>query len=467
MTSIVRPRDWLLAFIATLLVLGFFLSRAERSAFNQFDDAFYLGVAYDIRHEGVFTNGFAFDDGGSGQTRQPGMFFAPIYPALLSVVGALDTNFGRTMDCVAETRAAKDGGCGTSARLLYGVQLGFLVSVYLLSMYIAVAVTGSRRIAWLTLAAMLATGNFTVRIVPFAMTEMTTLFFVTAAIAAAVAATNAARPERWFAAAGVLLALTALTRPNFLYLFLACCLCGAVLAAFSRNRRSALVMLLAFGIGGAATLAPWIARNAILFGHPALTYGYDAYILVQRAAFNHMTWSQYPQSLLCWLPDGKGIGSLLFGKAACDIFEWGAGSFYGAGNSTFKDTSIAAAGGQAHLFAWLMQEEVLGHPVKHLLVTVSFALRGAWINHYWGLAGFLCCMFYTIRGLKRYDAPFLIVSLPGWFMLLFNSAVAVNQTRYNLMLVTPFAISIASMIDKLISELSIWRLHRQNACACS
>jgi hypothetical protein len=202
-------------------------------------------------------------------------------------------------------------------------------------------------------------------------------------------------------------------------------------------------------------------RNEILFANPALSAGYDAHVLVQRVSFNQMTWAQYPQSLICWLPDGRGVASLLFGRGTCDIFDWGPGSFYEAGLSTFKDASIAAAGGKTHLLNWLLREEVLGNPVKHTLVTLSFALRAAWINHYWGVVGFFCCVFYTVRALKRLEPRFLIVSLPGWFMLLFNSAVAVNQSRYNLMLVTPFAISLAAAADILIRKVDFWRGNRR------
>ena len=48
------------------------------------------------------------------------------------------------------------------------------------------------------------------------------------------------------------------------------------------------------------------------------------------------------------------------------------------------------------------------------------------------------------------DLPFLAVSLPAWFMLLFAAAISVNQTRYNLMLILPFALSGAIATEALI-----------------
>jgi hypothetical protein len=43
------------------------------------------------------------------------------------------------------------------------------------------------------------------------------------------------------------------------------------------------------------------------------------------------------------------------------------------------------------------------------------------------------------------------VALPAWFMLLFNAAVAVNQVRYNLMLVVPYAVASAIVAEIVLS----------------
>jgi hypothetical protein len=249
LTAIFQPRDWILTVLTTLVFLMGFWFRAAPSTLIDFDDRFYLGVAYDIRHEGIFSDGFVFSEPGPGSNRPPGMFFAPLYPAFLAVIGSLDGKFARAMDCTVETRASHEAHCPTDAALLNAVQFCLLVSTYVLIVYLATVIFASRRIAWLTLVFLLAAGNYLMRAVPYAMTEVMTLFFVTASMAAAVTATSSGAQRRWWAAAGIALAMAALTRPNFLYLFLACCLAGAAMTF--RARGQSFGMFLAFAIGGA------------------------------------------------------------------------------------------------------------------------------------------------------------------------------------------------------------------------
>jgi 4-amino-4-deoxy-L-arabinose transferase-like glycosyltransferase len=75
--------------------------------------------------------------------------------------------------------------------------------------------------AWLTLGLALVTTPLLLRSVDTLMTEISSLFFITAAIAASIAAVRAPTwrgAGGWGLAAGLLLGLTALTRPGFLYL---------------------------------------------------------------------------------------------------------------------------------------------------------------------------------------------------------------------------------------------------------
>ena len=69
---------------------------------GDFDQSLYLTVAYDMERYGVFSNG-VFDDVDSTIAKPPpGTFFAPVYPALLYVVGQIDQRFGRAAACVVE-----------------------------------------------------------------------------------------------------------------------------------------------------------------------------------------------------------------------------------------------------------------------------------------------------------------------------------------------------------------------------
>ena len=245
----------------------------------------------------------------------------------------------------------------------------------------------------------------------------------------------------------------ALTRPAFLYLFLVTGAVALIAAAMRRHRRGALAAA-AFLFAGVVVIAPWVVRNAVVMHDVALTAGYGPHVLNERIAFDQMSWHEYGLSFLCWLPDGNGMGSLLFGHDACRRFQLDLGpdTFYGVGNGALMQQSLAASGGWAHMTGYLLRSYILPHPVKHALVTLSLALRGLWLSHYWGFVLAPICLVITVKAWRRRDLPFLAISLPAWFMLLFAAAISVNQTRYNLMLILPFAVSGAVAVEAVIER---------------
>lgn len=209
-------------------------------------------------------------------------------------------------------------------------------------------------------------------------------------------------------------------------------------------------------------MGPWMVRNAVVVGRLALTHGYASHALVQRISFDQMTWREYGLSYLCWLPRGASIAEEFVGDHACDRFGWDElpNTFYSAGGPLLRDTLQAAGGWDRHL-GYLVTNYILRQPVKHALVTIPLALRGAWIDHFWGLFLMPICLFSTVRAMRKGNAAFLFVVLPAWFMLLFNAAVAVNQTRYNLILIPAFALSGTGLVEWLLR----WRARRRAAVA--
>jgi hypothetical protein len=81
------------------------------------------------------------------------------------------------------------------------------------------------------------------------------------------------------------------------------------------------------------------------------------------------------------------------------------------------------------------------------MVSLPLALRGIVIDHYWGFVLAFICAAVTWRALRTGDRRVLIVVLPGWLMLAFHAALAVNQGRYNLMLVVPFSLAGGMALD--------------------
>ncbi len=442
------------AIVTIFAVLGALWPLAKTQPLNLFDQAFYIGIAQDLRADGVFTNGFTYEPNSIDQPATPGMRFTPLYPALLTAAATLDPRFRRGMACLVSGRG-QNAACPRGATLVRAAQFVMLGLFYLLLWWMARTILGTDRAAWISLAIALFTAPDMLGYVNTVMTEITALTLVTGATAAAVRGLTAPTARlRWFILAGVLAGLAALTRPAFLYLFLLCACAGLIGALLSGDRLRNSRLALGFLLAGALVVAPWIARNAIVMGDPALTAGYGPHVLNERIAFDAMTWHEYALSFLCWLPDGNGMGSLLIGPGACHRFQLDLtpDSFYGIGNGALMRQSLAASGGWPHMTGYLLRSYILPHPLKHALVTIPLALRGLWIAHYWGFVLAPIGLVMTVKARRRRDLPFLAISLPAWFMLVFAAAISVNQTRYNLMLILPFALSGARAVEAVIGR---------------
>jgi len=438
------------ALLVIALVLAGSAPRTRILPLAIYDQGFYLGIAYDLTHAGRFTNGYVFQETQPDQPRPPGMRFTPLYPALLAAASMVDPGFDRAMSCVVTSRGG-DASCGRNAALVRSVQYAMVAWTLWLVWWMGSAVSGARSTGWLALLLMLACAPGLAGAANNKMTEVLALALTTSAIAAGVRGVRpSGRAWRWFAVAGACAAASALTRPAFLYAFVACLLAGALLVI--GRHRSARRCWLAFAAAGAAVLTPWIIRNMVVMHVAGLTNGYGPQVLVQRLAFDQMDWAEWRLSFLCWLPDGNGMGELLFGRGACHRFGWSdtPDTFYEIGNGKLMQDSLAAAGGWDGMMRYLVANLILPDLPKYLLVSLPLAMRGVFVNHYWGLVLAPVCGYVTWRAWLQRNWALLIVTLPPWFMLALAAAVSVNQTRYNLLLEVPFAIAGALAIEKIM-----------------
>jgi 4-amino-4-deoxy-L-arabinose transferase-like glycosyltransferase len=373
----------------------------------------------------------------------------PLYPAFLAATALLDTSFNRSLTCFVEQSDA--ASCPQRAPLARILQFVMTAAVYLMLWRIAVRATASQRIGWLSLGVGLLAAPILMRSVLLLMTETTALFFITGATAAAVEAVKGRRPIWWLLMSGAMIGLAAMTRPEFAYLLLAAAIVGACIITCRPPRRRGIMLLAVFLLGGAIVIAPWVARNAVVLGRPAMSSGYASNTLAQRVAFDTMSWHQYALSYLCALPEGNGISHLVIGPDACEALqiEDNPHTLYVFGNTTFMQDTINAAGGPDRQFGYLIRHYILADPLWHILVSIPMAMRGLWINHYWGMVLAILCVPMTLSAVRRGDYALLAVTLPAWFMLAFHAAVAVNTTRYNLMLVIPFALAGGITLDRL------------------
>jgi 4-amino-4-deoxy-L-arabinose transferase-like glycosyltransferase len=405
---------------------------------SEFDQPFYLGIAYDLRHSGRFTDGYFFAKPGADGVRPASMRFTPLYPMLLAGVAQVDGPLRANMDCLVEANGL-NAACGRGAPIMRALQFAELAGVLWLIWWIAGAVSGEVFVTWASLALALIAAPLLLRSVDYLMTEMTCLLLTTAATAAGLRAVGSRPDWRWAALCGALLGAATLTRPAFFYLVIGIALGGGLIALWRRRGQA---VLAAYAGAALLTLAPWYARNVFVLGRLALTYGYASHTLVQRIAFDAMTWREYGMAYVCWLPDGTALGRRIGGAGACDRFGWDApDSFYLIGQRHLLDETLARAGGYAHHMSFLLHTYVFAMPIWHALVSIPLALRGAYVAHWWGFVLLFFCASRTVLAARRQRRAFLLVALPAWFMLALNAAVAVNQVRYNLMLIPPYALA--------------------------
>jgi 4-amino-4-deoxy-L-arabinose transferase-like glycosyltransferase len=451
--GILSHRSPLLALGLVLLVLVPVWRQAKLVPLGSYDQDFYLGIAYDLLESGRYTDGFAYAVPLPSGERPPGMRFAPLYPVMVAAASLLEPGLRAAGACVVNTYPNYEA-CQNAATLVRGTQFLMLAAVYLMVWWLGGVLIGSWRGAWMALAIALITAPYLMRSVDLVMTEITTLFLSSAATAAGVAALQRPHRLRWGVAAGVLLGLGALTRPAFLYLFYAVVVASFCLAAVAAARRRwrAGLLLGVFVAGFAVPVGPWVLRNAIVLHRAGLSFGYASHTLVQRISFDAMTPREYALSYLCGLPDGFGIANQLVGRGSCDRFALDdkPGTFYQIGTGPLLTQTLEASGGYENHLSYLLHTYIFKEPLKHALVTIPMALRGAWVDHDWGLVLGLVCIGMTVTAVRRRETGFLVLALPAWFMLLFNAAVAVNQVRYNLMLIPPYAVAGAMVVERIL-----------------
>ncbi len=458
MTRWVRRHPGWAAAGLILAVVGALWVPRRAEDLSIFDQPFYLGIAHDIVSAGRFTDGFMFATAGADGLHAPGMRFGPLYPGLLAAAAELDGGLRRGMDCVVATQD-HSLGCPNAAPSLRGLQFAELCLVFWLVWWMGGAVGGAA-VAWLGLGLALVTTPLLLRSVGMLMTEMTCLALTTATTACGIAALRRQGAARvaWTGLAGVLLGLAVLTRPGFLYLLPA----SLALLALRCGRRAWPVPG-ALAAGTCLALAPWLLRNWLVMGQAGLSRYYASHTLVQRIAFDTMDWREYGLAYLCWLPDGTSLGRNWVGPHACDRFGWDdhPDSFYVLGLRHMLPQTLVASGGYAHHLGYLLHTYIFRMPVWHAMVSIPLALRGAYVAHWWGFVLLLVALGATVRAWAQRGTPeaaaFLVLALPAWFMLAFNAAVAVNQVRYNLMLIPPYAVAGG------LGLVALWRRHAGRA----
>ncbi len=385
----------------------------------------YLDYATNLVEHGYF---------GLSEDAAPGRANTPLYPAFLAAVLGAEGVPPAALRCWL----AQGEHCDPAVfRRVVDAQLALAALAVLAIAAIGWRLLGARG-GWLAAGAALLSLQPTYFAGLLLTENLTIVLFALLGVLMLRPGREASRRRRF--ATGLVLGALALNRPEFAYLgyaFIAVAIGSAIL------HRTPLAAL-ALAAGFALMLGPWMARNAMHFGDPALTATYGGVTLAQRVSYNRMSTAELAVAFVYWLPDfGDTLAEALFPRETWDKLDFGPGSYYQSARALHHEVA-ARAGGTDKVAGVLLREAVLGEPVKHAAVTLALAWRGVFVGKLWGLVG----LFAFVAALARHPAcraTLLRLSLPAWLMLGLYAAVSVSIPRYAVVFLPVFSLGWAAL----------------------
>jgi len=429
---------------------------------QDFDQHFYITIAYDLDKYGVFSNG-QFTAVDATATRPPsGMFFGPVYPALVLAVMKLDPRFAEAVRCSVE---ANRGYRNEATCQAYEVPMRLLNALLVTIGMVAVAFAAElifRESSIFLLAGMfaLAALAFETFIFSFVMTESAIFSIYSVFALATVLAWRTGR-TRHFILSGCLLGLLCLTKPSYLILFPAVVVLSLLYLNWVADPRRphAGRRVLAFSLAFSCVVGAWVARNIVLVGKFGFTEEYGAVVLIERFAYNDMTAREFIQAFPYCTP---GIGDLAFdlvyGTDSMHRFVYHTkDSFFHVGRDR-RDALVAQYGRLDPLISGIIGDEMRTNWWRHLLVSIPLAWCGMWAG--WIASLLLVPLFAwaCTRSVRVKQPLLLLYAAPAVAMLGLDALIGNQYTRYNLILIGPYAVGAAWIISSwLRSGRSRWR----------
>ena len=450
-------RDKIVLAVTAFVVLMAAIMMQPEKRLSDFDQSFYLTIAYDLDRHGVFSNGVFDKTDSTIAAPRPGMFFVPLYPALVLAAMKIDRRFAAAAACSVESIQGHrdEATCDIYARPLLIIH-ALLLALGVLAIAIASELMfGRKSLFWL--AGVFATASLATEseILSYVMTESLTFSLYSFSTLALVLGWKTAR-SRDFILAGCLLGLLCLTRPSFLVIV-------PVVAALillngwlsSARRKSVWTQLAAFSITFAILLGAWVTRNAILVGKIGLTEEYGSAVLIERFAYNDMTPREFVTAFPYCTP---GIGDLAFdliyGTDSMHRFVFHTrDSFFHIGRGR-RDTLVKQYEHLDPLIGNVVREQMRENWWRHLLVSIPLGWCGMWVGWIWSLAFIPLFGFAGVCAVRRRQPLLLLYAVPAIVMLALHALVANHYTRYNLILIGPYAVGSAWVMYEWIAN---WR----------
>ena len=444
------PKSGFAILLFAALALAIMSQPAKRMM--DFDQSFYLTIAYDLARHGVFSNG-PFDAVDSTRAAPPpGMFFAPLYPSLVAGVMRLDTRFAAAVACSVE---ADHGRRDPAACEIYATPM-LLVHALLLTLGVlaigrsAELIVGSARAFYI--AGVLAGAGVAAEaeLFSYLMTGSLSFALISLAMLAVVSGLVTARMPS-FLAAGLLLGALSLTKPSFLVVFPV--LLGVMIAharwLAPRSSPSWTRGIAAFAVAFLIVIGPWLGRNYLSVGKLRFTEEYGSLTLIERFAFNQMTGREFALSFPYCVPTiGPAVVDRLFGPDAMDRFEWDqTGSFFQVGRA-WRTALVRAYERVDPVIGEIFLAEMQHRWWSHLATIVPLGWCGLWVSGLWSL--FVAPIFAVacVRALRRRRPLFLLYAIPAVALIGLHAAVANHYPRYNLAIIGPFSVGAAWVLGR-------------------
>src|SRR5262245_15754258 len=410
---------------AFVVIAAAIISQPSKSL-SDFDQPFYLTIAYDLDRHGVFSNGVFDTTDSTRAAPSPGMFFVPGYPLLVLAAMKIDPRFAKAAECSVETNHRQRAGPKCDP---YAMPVHIIHAVLLALGVLAVALCGgiifaSTRVFWL--AGTLATGSLALEADMFSFIMTESLTFSLYAIFMLFAALAWKRTRTFYCAlAGLFLGLLCLTRPSFVILIPAVMALIALRAGWTGGVRFAWRGVLAFTAATIMVMGPWLVRNHVSVGKWGLTEEYGSAVLIERFAYNDMTpWEFVTAFPYCTPGLGDLAFDLVYGKDSMHRFVYHTrDSFFHVGRGR-RDALVKEHGRLDPLIAGIMLDEMRANWWRHLLVSVPLAWCGMWAG--WLLALLFVPLFAwaCVRAVRQSQPLLLLYATPAIVMLGLHAAMA-------------------------------------------
>jgi hypothetical protein len=438
------------------------LTRPPKSP-NDFDQAYYLTIAYDLDHHGVFSNGLLDDVNSTVAVPPPGMFFGPLYPWLIAGVTKIDARFATSVDCAVEANhgARPDTECEIYVQPMHLIH-ALLLALGVLAVARAAEVMFARRMVF-WLAGVLATGALLAEadVFSFLMTESMTFSLYSLTMLATVMGWTTSK-RRYFVMAGLGLGLLCLVRFSFLVPALVTPALIVLNARFVARPPEgwAATSVLAFAVAFVVVLLPWATRCAISIGKFALTEEYGSSALIERFAFDRMTAREFLLAFPYCIPEiGPRVVEHGFGADAMARFQYDLpDSFYLIG-SRQRWALITAHKRLDPIIGELFRTEMKDNWWRYILVSLPLAWCGMWVGEWLSLLLVPLFAATCVAAFRQSKPVFLLYAAPALLMLGLHAALASHYTRYNLILIGPFSAGAAWLMASVgASARSRWRI---------